>query len=188
MSIRFIYIDAKTGFILSRQMLPVLPDAPPEGQRIVVPDDGQLPAADLRIDLRKARKPVNHVASIEDVLANWSPPELSPVHALEQMKEVAIFAVDKTYAEWIEKVQGPLAGLHAEKRRQAEAGGGPLIVDEEDRLAILAKAAEQDEILFAIDAERRSLKMAIKSAESKEEIDLAAAKADKGTDSKGNKG
>lgn len=171
MSVRFIYIDASTGFVVSRQMLPALPGEPPEGQRIVVPADGKLPSAAARIDLRRARKSVNHVASIDDVLASWRPPEPSEIELLLQAKHAAIAAVDRDYAERIASIQGPLSSLHAEKRRQAEAGGGPLILDESDRLSILANAAEEDEKVAAIDLERRTIKARLKAASTVDEIE-----------------
>lgn len=140
------------------------------GTRIVVPSDGKGPETDVRVDLRKVREPVNHVPSVEDVLTAWRPDPM-PAHVIldvERRKRIA--EMDRIYAERLSEIVGPLAAIHAEKRRQAETGGGPLVADEADRLAILANAAAQDEAVAAIERERRELKALLRAAKSRNEL------------------
>ncbi len=161
----YLVVDSK-GRVASHNRIPneMFPPDLAAGTRIVVPADGKGPETDVRVDLRKARKPVNHVASIEDVLTTWRP-EPTPAHVILDMeRRKRIAELDRIYAERLAGIAGPLAGIHAEKRRQAEAGGGPLVADEADRLAILANAAAQDAVLAEIERERRTVKSQIRDA------------------------
>lgn len=182
-NIRYLLIDASTGFIVSSHSVPpklFRPADIPEGQRVVVPDNGVLPAGAARLDLRKVRKPINHVASVDHVMASWRRDETPESHRLEIVRGEAIDRLDRDHAARIAGVAGPLGALHAEKRRQAEAGDGPLVADEADRLAILANATQQDERLAAIERDRRAAKAAIRAATTEDEIKAALAASEKG--------
>lgn len=138
---------------------------PPEGRRIVVLADGVLPTTiQLRVDLRKARKAITTVATLDDILLQRQASPIPEEHRIEIKRGAAIAELDRRYALKIQALAGPLAGLHAEKRRQAEAGGGALVDDEADRAAILARAAEQDTRLAELDRRRRALKDEIRAA------------------------
>lgn len=170
----YLVVDSK-GRVVSHNRIPneMFPPDISAGTRIVVPADGKGPETDVRVDLRKARKPVNHVASIEDVLTTWRPDPM-PEHVIvdiERHKRIA--DLDRIYAERLAEIAGPLAAIHAEKRRQAEAGGGPLVADEADRLAILENAEKQDSELAEMEAERRAIKARLRNAGTEEEIAAA---------------
>lgn len=168
----FYLVVDNDGRVVSHNRIPneMFPPALPAGTRILVPADGKGPETEVRVDLRKVLKPVNYVASIEDVLTTWRP-EPTPAHVILDMERRKRMAeLDRIYAERLAGIAGPLAGIHAEKRRQAEAGGGPLVADEADRLAILANAAAQDEAVAAIECERRELKALLRAANSQNEL------------------
>lgn len=171
-NIRCIFVDAATGFIVNRQSLPprLFPPAIPEGQRLVVPADRKIPTGPARLDLRKVRQPINHVASIDDVMAIWRPAAPSEAHRLDFERAKAIDALDGCFAARINAARGPMAAIHAEKRRQAEAGGGPLVADADDGAAILANAAREDEALAAIERERRKAKALLRAAKTEAEL------------------
>ena len=78
--------------------------------------------------------------------------------------------VDAYFAAKIQDVFGPLALVHAAKLSQALAGHGPLIDDEADRDAIIARANEQHNALAALDRRRRDTKAAIRAANTSAEI------------------
>lgn len=80
------------------------------------------------------------------------------------LRHRALTAVDHHYARRLAEIVGPLGPVHALKRAQALAGGGPLVADDADREAILARAAEQDEALRDIEAGRLALKDALRAA------------------------
>lgn len=167
----YLVVDSK-GRVVSHNRIPneMFPPDLAAGTRIVVPADGKGPETDVRVDLRKVCEPVNYVASIEDVLTAWRPAPM-PEHVIldvERRKRMA--EVDRIYAERLAEIAGPLAAIHAEKRRQAEAGGGPLVADEPDRLAILANAAAQDEAVAIIERERREAKALLRAAKSRDEL------------------
>ena len=94
--------------------------------------------------------------------------------------------LDTEYAAHFAVVRGPLAVVHSEKRRQAEAGSGALIADEDDRVAILAAAAAEDIILAEIEGARRAKKAALRAATSMEELNSIMAATDV-ADKKGSK-
>jgi uncharacterized membrane protein YdfJ with MMPL/SSD domain len=174
-NIHFVLVDATTGFVISRHSVPArhFPPKPTATQIIVVPADRQLPAGEARIDLRKVCEPINHVASIESVQTSWRPKALPDADQFERHISAALGDLDNRFARLIDSVSGPLAGLHAEKRRQAEAGGGPLVDGEDDRLAILANSAIQIETLASLERKRRAIKAAIRAAGTDEEIKAA---------------
>lgn len=168
----FYLVVDNNGRIVSHNRIPneMFPPDIAAGTRIVLPADGKGPETDVRVDLRKVREPVNHVASIEDVLTAWRPDPM-PEHVIVDMeRRKRIAEVDRIYAERLAGIAGPLAAIHAEKRRQAEAGGGPLVVDEADRLAILANAAAQDEAVAIIERERREAKALLRATNSRDEL------------------
>ncbi len=169
----FYLVVDNDGRVVSHNRIPneMFPPALPAGTRILVPADGKGPETDVRVDLRKVRKPVNYVASIEGVLTTWRP-EPTPAHVILDMERRKRMAeLDRIYAERLAGIAGPLASLHAEKRRQAEVGGGPLVADEADRLAILANAAAQDKAIAEIECQRRAVKAQIRMAETSAELD-----------------
>ncbi|RWC58933.1 hypothetical protein [Mesorhizobium sp.] len=86
--------------------------------------------------------------------------------------------VDWHYARMINELIGPLGLLHQRKAERASTGrklGGPLIVNEADRQAILAAAARQDEAIAALDAERRRIKAGVRAAATAAEINAILA-------------
>jgi len=188
-NVRYVLVDIATGFVESRASVPRdMFDGmqPPEGKRLVVPADGVVPGERVKLDLRKVRKPINFVSSIADVQTAWRSDDEVPADLqFATTKGETIEALDRSYAERIEKVRGPLAALHAEKRRQAETGGGPLVADEADRLAVLANAAAEDERIAGIERQRRAVKAAVKAATTDDEIKAALASAT-GDDPKAN--
>ena len=149
----------------------------PAGHRLVKPLDGIVPAGMVRLDLRKIRRERNEVSTIESVMAARQPDGLSSEQLLEVSRAKALAAVDQSYGLRMQSITGPFATLHAEKRRQAEAGGGPLVLDEADRLAILANAAAEDEAVGTIERQRRAVKAALKAATTEDEIKAALASA-----------
>lgn len=174
--VRYIFVDEKTGDVTMRGQVPdasMLPESAPSGQRMIVVGDGAVPRQSFRIDRRKIRAGVVEVPTLagRTLGARPMPPDLVVAAARVE----ALAKVDRDYAQRIAGVGGPLAALHAEKRRQAEAGGGPLVADEADRLAILANAAAQDEAVAAIERERRAIKAALRAATTADEIKAALA-------------
>ncbi|TPJ83832.1 hypothetical protein FJ422_16295 [Mesorhizobium sp. B2-6-3] len=86
--------------------------------------------------------------------------------------------IDRHYARMINELIGPLGLLHQRKAERAATGrklGGPLIVDEADRQAVLAAAARQDEAIAALDAERRRMKAGVRAAATAAEINAILA-------------
>ncbi len=159
--------DGFVGLIGSSPELPAIE----VGQRLVVPADGILPRKKpLRVDLRRIPDEVNYVESFDRIVANVQPKGLSAASLLEIKRVELISSIDQQFAARIASIRGPLADLHAEKRRQAEAGGGPLVADEADRLAILANAEAVDQRVAAIDRERRDVKARLRAATTMEEL------------------
>ncbi len=56
---------------------------------------------------------------------------------------------------------------------EAEAGGGPLIADEDERQAVLAKSAEEQAMVAGIERERLEKKAAIRAATTVEDVKTA---------------
>lgn len=180
-NVRYVLVGAD-GFVTRRFSVPagLVPGEPPEGQRIVIIGDGILPRGRAKLDLRKIRKPVNVVASIGAVRSSWRAPEPSPEDRLEERRHGAIGRLDRDCAARAASIAGPLAALHAEKRRQAEAGAYdratmPLVADEADRLAILRRAQDEADAIAAIERRRRTIKAALKAAKTEDEIKAAMA-------------
>ncbi|SDA39043.1 hypothetical protein [Mesorhizobium qingshengii] len=87
--------------------------------------------------------------------------------------------IDRVYAKKINDLIGPLGRLHQRKAERAILGrdlAGPLIVDEADRLAIIAAATKQDAAVAALDVERRRMKAAVRAANTAAEIKAVLAK------------
>lgn len=181
-NLAYAVFDAGTGLLASIVSIPAGSPKPEaiEGSLIVIVADGKLPRREVKVDRRKIKAAVTEVETISDVLLSWSPPPMHPAARLSMSKAAAINAIDVDYAERLKTVAGPFAAIHAEKRRQADAGGGPLIVDEDDRAAILANAAKQDEKIASIESERRDLKTRIRAASTTEEIDAIMRRPDAG--------
>lgn len=173
-NIRYGLVNVRTGEVQQWVSVPsemfedqVLPD----GMRIVMPQDGLTPRCPVRLDMRKVRQPITVVATIESVLApTWAEDVLPAEAILEIARCNAVATLDHRFAARMAEIAGPLAAIHAEKRQQAEVGGGALIVDESDRLAILANAAAQDEAVAAIERQRRDVKARLRSAATEDEI------------------
>lgn len=175
----YLTIDAETGFIVCRHSVPAerFPpaDAPPGRKIVAAEDDQPLPPGPHRFDLRKLRKAVTVVPSFAAALSSWRPPERSARGRLDIARMDALEALDREYAMHIASLRGPLASLHDEKRRQAEAGGGPLVADEADRIAVLANAQKQDEQIALIEKQRRAIKAQLRAATTEDEIKAALA-------------
>lgn len=166
-------VDIETGFVDQRVSVPQSQfedHQPPDGKRMVVPADGIIPVGRIRLDMRKVRQAITQVGCIAEVQSSWRPKALPERHCLDIARADAIAALDASAARRIDALRGPLATLHAEKRRQAEAGGGPLVAGETDRRAILANAAAEDEAVAAIERERRALKARLRAARTEDEI------------------
>lgn len=82
----------------------------------------------------------------------------------DHLRDKALGQIDRHYAAKIDAVLGPMASLHLLKRI---VPSGAFVADKD---AILKRAAEQDEILAAIDKERRELKAAVRAAATAAEI------------------
>lgn len=173
----FYLVVNDNGRVISRCLIPneMFPPAIPPGTRIIVPADGKGPETEVCVDLRKVSEPVNHVESIQGILAWSEPAQPSAAIRLDLERRRHIAKVDEVYAQRIAAVAGPLAALHAEKSRQAEAGGGPLVADEADRLAILANAERQNEAIAEIERQRRTVKALLRAAETDSEFAAALA-------------
>jgi hypothetical protein len=177
-NLRFVLVDTETGFVETRISLPSADFESyeiPAGKRVVIPADDDIPVGRVKLDLRKVRQPVNLVDSIASVQASWRKVEISAAVQLERKRQERLDDLDRRYAAHMAAVRGPLADLHAAKRRQAEAGDGPLVADEADRQAILAAASAEDEAIAMLERERRTIKERIKSAASPAEVDEIAA-------------
>lgn len=178
--VAYILVDGTTGQVLQSVSVPqrFFPRPVPAGQRMVVLGDGKAPSTtQRRVDLRKVRQKMTFTATLDDVLAARQP-EIRPRSAVIELmmqQSAAVGRLDREFVRRMEDLAGPLASLHAEKRRQAEAGGGPLVADEADRLAILENAARQDAALAALETKRRAIKAAIRAAATAGEIDAALA-------------
>lgn len=166
-NVGYVLVDAETGYSTSVHSVPVkrFTANVPEGQRMVVPADGVLPRNQMRVDLSQVDRELVAVHSMSDVHVG-SRAELP----FEIVVAKAIGEIDRLFASRLAGLCGPLAAIHAEKRRQAEAGGGPLIKDEADRQAIIANAAAQDEQIAKIERERRAIKAALRAATSEDEV------------------
>lgn len=171
-SIFYLVVNGE-GHVISQCLIPkgMFPPEIAEGTRIVVPADGKGPSGEVRVDLRKLRKPINHIASLGEALTSWRPEQPSVGVYLDAKRQQRIAALDQAYAERMAELAGPLASLHAEKRRQAEAGGGSLVSDDADRLAILENAARQDALLAELERQRRSAKAQLRAAATEDELD-----------------
>ncbi len=174
--VAYILVDESTGHVLTVGSVPqrFFPRPVPAGQRMVVLLDGKAPSTtQLRVDLRKARQPLTFVERLDDVLTCRQSVIRQPDAALEiTMRRLeALDLVEREFAQRLAELTGPLAAHHAEKRRQAEAGGGPLVADEADRVAILDNAARQDAALATLETARRAAKAAIRAANTLAELD-----------------
>lgn len=175
--ISYVVACATTGAVLRLVTAPkrAVPSQPDAGQKIVIVTDGNLPKHSqyvLKLDMLPG--PVTYVEQFSDIVqADEWPTRGGKPDDLDVRRNEVIGDLDRAYAERLAAVAGPLAALHAEKRRQAEAGGGPLVVDEADRLAILANAARQDEAITEIERRRRTVKALLRAAST--ESDIAAA-------------
>ncbi|WP_274426736.1 hypothetical protein [Chelativorans sp. YIM 93263] len=78
--------------------------------------------------------------------------------------------IDRHFGGKIDHVIGPLGALHALKRSSALSGNGGLVESDDDRQAILSRAAEQDKELARLDRERRAAKQKVRAAGSVAEI------------------
>ncbi|MCO6050830.1 hypothetical protein NGM99_13685 [Mesorhizobium sp. RP14(2022)] len=125
---------------------------------------------------------VMEVAELPENVADWRPHlgwrklvprRLLKREAVDRLSLAVLDAetrIDQWFAGRIAMLIGPMAPLHALKRAQAETGGGALVADDADRQAILARAAEQDAQLAALDAQRRELKAQVRAAANPEQI------------------
>ncbi len=166
-NINYVVIDAETGLV--KEVVSIPPDQFPlreatKTERIVVPADGILPGEPVRFDLRKVRKTVNAVETLAGIMSKANPEPIAEVHRVNVRRNAQLRSIDALYADRMSRLLGPLGFLHAEKLRQAEAGGGPLIVDETDRQAILANAEAESKAIAALEQERRSFKVQLRSA------------------------
>lgn len=132
-------------------------------------------SGDWRVDLRRLCKDPLHRYAFDDLMVERRLGKTEQTAAVDRAKVEALAAIDATFAVRIAAIVGPLAALHAEKRRQAEAGGGPLIDGETDRAAILAKAAEQDARVAELDRERRAMKARVRAGATAAEINAILA-------------
>ncbi len=87
---------------------------------------------------------------------------MTSINRLDAVRTQAETIIDQHFALRMEKVIGPLGLLHMIKRQQAQTGGGILVAA--DRDAVMQRAAEQDELLLAIETERLRLKSDLRSA------------------------
>jgi hypothetical protein len=170
----YVLVDRKSGFTLGKVSVPpTLVEAVeiPDGQCAVVPMDQRMPEHAMRLDMRKVRKAINYVDSLESVQSTWrmDAPDAA-IASLEQKRDEAIDTLDTLALRRMVNVRGPLADLHSEKLRQALAGGGPLIVDEKDRASVLANAEAEAAKLGEIEAKRRTLKAELRAAKTEQEI------------------
>lgn len=174
--VAYILVDETTGHVLSAGSVPqrFFPRSVPSGQRMVVFGNGKAPnTTQLRVDLRKVRQPMTFVERVDDVLACRQPEIRQPDAALEiiMRRHEALGRLDREFARRMDEIAGPLADLHAEKRRQAEAGGGPLVAGEADRLAILENAANQHAAIAALEAEYRTIRARLKAVATLAELE-----------------
>lgn len=148
-----------------------MPKAPDVGKKLVIVTDGKLPSHSqyvLKLDMMP--EPVTYVEQFIDIVAVDEMPTGQGKADLDTLKHDRIRELDQVYASRMASLKGPLENLHAEKRRQAEAGGGPLVADEADRLAILENAERQDSELAEVESERRVIKAHLRNARTEEEI------------------
>lgn len=161
-NIRYVSIDA-SGFVVGRFSIPKdMPMEIPQGLKIVVPRDRQIPAGEIRFDLRKVRKDVNIVESIDDVRASWTPLEPS----LDGIKLQKIEQLDIQYARTFESIRGPLARIHDWKRQKAEKNPKDLEAE-----AIIQAASAEDQHLDRLETERRDKKQRMLDASTIEEVE-----------------
>jgi hypothetical protein len=147
-----------------------VPEAAPEGHKIVVMADGSLPPAEAKFDGRKIRKARTEIATVEEGLSANQRPAVPEDALVRKKQRAALGRVDQEFARRYAEILGPFAAIHAEKLRQAQAGGGPLIADEQERQDVLTKAAEQEELLVAVEKERMAAKAALREATTLGEI------------------
>ena len=182
MNTRYLLVEQDTGAIAAYGSIPseMFPPANVRSGLVVVRalDNRPPPIGEHRVLARHRKFPVNAVATFAKAFSAWRPPQPKADARLAMTRSAAIEKVDLLFADLLAKVTGPLVKLHAEKRRQAEAGGGPLVTDETDRLAILANAAAEDEAVARIERRRRTIKAALKAATTEEEITAALAMPD----------
>lgn len=86
----------------------------------------------------------------------------------DALRPIAERQIDERFSEAINRVIGPMGPLHFLKRQQAAGDGGALV--DGDREAILARAADQDEALAALDRRRLTLKAGVRAATTAAEI------------------
>jgi len=86
----------------------------------------------------------------------------------------ALDRIDRHYSRLVAEEIGPLGALHALKRAQAIAGGGPLL--DGDAAAVLDRATAQDERLAGLDRARRAMKSAVRAATTSAEINEIVAR------------
>lgn len=92
---------------------------------------------------------------------------------LDEVKGRVLASIDAHYGRLFAAEIGPLAAIHSLKAAQAEAGGGPLVQDEDDRQAILSNASALADRLAPIERERRAVKAAIRNADTFEAMTAA---------------
>jgi len=142
-----------------------------DSQRLVTLTDTDIVVGDYVVDLAKLEAASEPCAFADITVEILPPPEV----LLQRARDDAEWRLDKHFAGMIASELGPLADVHVRKRRQAEAGGGPLVDDETDRAAILDRAAEQDARLAEFDRRRRRLKAEIRTARTVDEVAAALA-------------
>lgn len=148
---------------------------PNQGDKIVVFEDKRLPFAGAKFDLRKLRNDVNTLESFERGLTKTSKPvQLTPEMIFRKKVRRALESVDAQFAQAYKDIKGPMADIHAEKKRQAETGGGPLIASEEERQIVLTNAAAEDEQIATMERIRLETKARIREAKTLEELRLAS--------------
>lgn len=175
-TISYVTVDAATGRTIGLFSVPrrLLPKNPRAGEKIVIVTDGNLPAhTQYLLKLDMLPEPVTYVEQLADIIAANEMPAPKNKADLEAVRAAGIRDLDLSYAERMASMTGPLSTLHAEKRRQAEAGGGPLVANEADRLAILENAERQDSELAEMESERRAIKARLRNATTEEEIAAA---------------
>lgn len=142
----------------------------PENRRIVVVEDEILPPTSTILDNSKITSSLLAVRSISELQPSILEQTRSVEARLAQKKILALQEVDKKYANKFTKIQGPFATLHAEKLRQAREGGGILIQDESDRLAILENAEKEQQKLADLESKRREIKAALRLVATEEDL------------------
>lgn len=140
--------------------------------RVVVLRAGA-PLGDWRIDMRRLRRDPDHRHDFHAIAVTRKIGRAEAAMRVVIARLEAVELIDRHFAGLL---TGPLADVHARKRRQAEASGGTLVDGDADRMAILARAAEQDERLAALDRQRRALKADVREAETLEAVQVVLSK------------